>query len=351
MIAPAVKLGLIGLGRISKIHLKCITKVKEAELAAVCDIDKKQLERVSQEYGVKGFWDYKELVDYPGVEAVMILTPPETHFEIVEYVLKANKDVFCEKPLAITNTEARAMQKLAAKKKGVFQVGFTERYNEGFAIVPRMIEDGLIGTPFMMRSKRDIPAQFVKDIDWIRDSKRGGGPLAECLIHDIDLARWFLKSEVVAVTASSYQAVFEYFDNVLVLLEFENGALASLSSSWTLSSRSQWCAFCELLGTEGSLEVKNPPQGWVEVNSAKPVDPSYPFSVHNKSGSGLNNVMLDLPHYSFKSGAYINQLRDFINCILKGKTPLAGINEGVAAMKVVEAALQSIAKNSKIQLS
>ncbi|MDK2895885.1 MAG: hypothetical protein PWP04_5 [Candidatus Atribacteria bacterium] len=347
-----VKIGMIGLGRISKTHLKSIAQLKEAELTAVCDVNEGIVKELSLTYGIEGFTDYRKLIAYPEVEAIMVLTPPETHFEIVNCALEANKHIFCEKPLTSSLKEAYKMKEQVVSREIVFQIGFTERYNEGYRVTRQAISDGLVGIPFIMRSKRDIPGSFVENIDWIKDSNRGGGPLVECLIHDIDLAHWYFESKVVTVTASAYRARFKHFDNVSLLLEFQSGAIANLSSSWSLSDDCQWCAFCELIGSEGSIEIKNPPESWVKLSSKKAINVSYPFIKEKNHGNtiGLRNISLDLPHYSLTSGAYLVQLRSFIDCILYNQKPLVGIDEGISAFEVVIAALKSIQENKKVTL-
>lgn len=348
-----LKIGMIGLGRISKTHLRSIADIKEAELTAVCDVNEKIVEEVSSMYQVEGFTDFEKVISHPKVEAVMILTPPETHFEIVDCALRANKHVFCEKPLTSSLEDAYKMREQVVSKDIVFQIGFTERYNEGYRMAWEAISDGLLGAPFMMRSKRDIPKRFVENIDWIKDPNRGGGPLVECLIHDIDLSHWYFGDRVAAVTASSYKAYFKHFDNISLLLEFHNGEIASLSSSWSLSDNSQWCASCELIGTKGNLIVENPPQNWLNISSEITINTSYPFikeKNHNNIATKPSNFMLDLPHYSLTNGAYLIQLKDFVNCILFDKKPLVGIDEGINALEVVMAALRSIQEDRKIKV-
>lgn len=349
-----VNIGIIGLGRISKVHIVGLSNIKEANLVAVCDIDEKKVARTASRLKVKGFSKHEELTDDPQVEAVVVLTPPRTHFDIVRYALEANKHVFCEKPITATVEEGKRMAELVSDCNVKFQVGFTERFNEGSKAVRRAIRDSKIGEPLSMRAKRDIPKNVIKE-NWLADPHEGGGPIIECLIHDIDLARWYFDSEVRQVFASGVKALGQYIDNVSVLLEFKNGCIANLSSSWTLPNTKQWQTHSEIIGTKGFIEVYSPPRGWVTLVSEEEMIASYPFPTSNLSeggeqSCGMKNLSLDLPHYSMSFGAYMSQLKHFINCILKDKPARVGIEDGLIALEVATAALQSLKEGKPVIL-
>src|SRR6185437_13074074 len=167
-----VRFGLLGAGRIGKVHARAIGSNRQAKLVAVAEAIEKA----------------------PDIDAVVICTPTDTHADLIERFARAGKAIFCEKPIHL---DAKRVEKCLAvvKKTGTaLMVGFNRRFDPHFAAVKKAIDDGAIGTVEMVTIISRDPGP--PPIDYI---KRSGGIFRDMTIHDFDMARFLLGEEPVAV--------------------------------------------------------------------------------------------------------------------------------------------------------
>ena len=229
-----VRFGVLGLGRIGKIHAANLaSRIAGTEVAALSDVVPEELAAVAAKLGVKAAYaDYREVLFREDVDAVVICTPTDTHCQMILDAAAAGKHIFCEKPVDLSLEKIQAAIDAAAKAGVQLMVGFNRRFDPNFLKVRETVAAGLIGSPQVLRiTSRDPgppPEQYIR---------ASGGLFLDMTIHDFDMARYQVGSDVTEVYARAtvlVDPVFERagdWDTAVVTLEFENGALGTIDNS------------------------------------------------------------------------------------------------------------------------
>lgn len=210
-----MKIGVIGVGHLGKIHLKCIRQIPEYHLAGIFDVDLQEARKVSDDFGVSAFETLEELT--ASAEVFCVVTPTTTHYAIAEQLIRAGKHVFIEKPVTRTTAEAKKLQALAEKYDVKVQVGHVERFNPAL----RALEDKIVNPGFLEVHRLANYNPRSTDVSVIHD----------LMIHDIDILLHFIKSPVKEVRANGLSILSRKDDICSARIEFENGAVANLTAS------------------------------------------------------------------------------------------------------------------------
>lgn len=253
-----VRIGLIGAGRMGATLARHLAyTVEEAELVAIADPKEQQLSKMRRLFkNVDTYSEYSQLLGRKDVEAVVIATPTNTHVDVVKAAADAGKHVFTEKPLALT--VERCDEAIAAvEASGVkLHVGFMRRFDPAYLMAKKRIDAGDIGKPILFKSiGRD---SWRPTVEFAR-RENSGGLMMDMGIHDFDLARWLMGSEVVRVYSEGgcllYPELVEAgdIDNAVVNLKFANGAIGDIEIS--RSGLYGYDIRTEIVGTEGSLLI------------------------------------------------------------------------------------------------
>ena len=233
MSAPPVRVGVLGTGRIGRMHAELIARrVPGARLAAVYDVDPVAATTVAGTLGVPAAQDVAELVGSAELDAVAICTSTETHVELIEAAAAAGKAIFCEKPIA--QDLALVDRALAAVDRGgvLFMVGFNRRFDPAHRSVRDAVAAGVVGDVHVLRiTSRDPEPPSAA---YVRVS---GGIFRDMTIHDFDMARYVTGSDVVEVTARGAVRIDPLFaeagdvDTAVVVLRHANGVLTVIDNS------------------------------------------------------------------------------------------------------------------------
>src|SRR5437868_1020828 len=253
-----LRVGVLGVGRIGKIHSENLAAgIPGAELAVLADVFPDELKAVAARLGVSRMaTDYRDVINDPGINAVVICTPTNTHYQIILDAAAAGKHIFCEKPVELSIEKIKAINEAVAKHKVQLMVGFNRRFDPNFAKVREMVASGKIGKPQILRITSRDPSPPPEN--YIRSS---GGIFLDMTIHDFDMARYLVGSEVTEVYAKAavlVDSVFEKaddWDTAVVTLTFENGALGSIDNS--RKAIYGYDQRVEVFGSEGMVTVKN----------------------------------------------------------------------------------------------
>ncbi len=200
-----LKVGVIGCGRVSVMHLGSIQLLEEAELIACCDIKKERAEAAAKKYGVKAYVSYEEMMEQEKLDAVHICLPHYLHCKVACYAFEKGINVLTEKPMDVDLASAeKAVQK--AKEKGVlFGVVSQCRYNNSAQLVKKALTSGRLGKIISARSTLTWSRsdEYYSESDWKGTwDKEGGGVVIDQAIHSIDLVNWLVDSEVESVSCS-----------------------------------------------------------------------------------------------------------------------------------------------------
>ncbi len=209
-----VKIGVIGAGQLGQMHIQCIQNIPEFALVGFMDDDDARASRIEKEYGIHRFLNTDAFFDQ--VDAIDILVPTQTHFQLASRAIKASKHVFIEKPLAHTLDEARELVELAYEGKVHIQVGHRERFNPALL---QAIQFDL--RPSFIESKHDKVFDPSLQVDVVMD----------LMLQDIDIVLSLIRSNVKKIRAFGLNTEGDSPDMVNARIEFDNGCVANLSAS------------------------------------------------------------------------------------------------------------------------
>jgi inositol 2-dehydrogenase len=330
-----IHVGVIGLGRLGSLYAGYFAhRLPKARLVAVSDLNAEAAREQAAELGVARWYQhYQDLLADREVEAVVVVTPTNTHREMVMEAAGRGKAIFCEKPLSISLEEARAIQQAVERAGVFFHMGFMRRFDRGYAAAKRKIEEGVIGDPVVFKSSSRDP--YRPSLEYL-EPKNSGGLIIDMGIHDVDLGRW-LMGEVRSVHSIggtlAYPEMKEIgdLDNAIVSLSFESGALGVIDLS--RNGVYGYDIRTEVLGTRGTLKV-----GYLRET---------PLRVMTKDGVTHDTV----PYFMERFGqAYVAQLEDFLERLAKGEPPSISCADGVAALQVSVAATSSFKEGRPVAL-
>lgn len=254
--APAAPLryGLIGCGDIGVVRAAALAHA-DSPLIAVSDKDSNKASALASQHGASVDRDWQSLLARPEVDAVIVSTPPSLHAAMCIEAVQAGKHVLCEKPLARTAEECRAMVDAAEATGRVLATGFNYRFYPSFELAREVLASGRIGPLSHIRAYAGYSATGHNQ-PWVKDAAIvGGGALHDNGIHMIDLVRSFL-GEIDEVQGFASGTVWNYGDaedNGFLLLRSSLGCIATLHASWTEWGRYQFRI--ELVGTLGKIEA------------------------------------------------------------------------------------------------
>jgi len=337
---------VVGCGEVSKGHLKYIHDDARLKLVAVADPNEESLRSANDNYSPQmAVADYKEVLNRDDIDTVMVLAPHYLHHSMVLESLRSGKHIFCEKPLAMSLKEADDMINTAKACGKELLVMLNMRFTPWARKIKKLLDNKRIGRVFMARS-----AYLGYEVERLADTKHwkgdlkkaGGGVLLDGGYHIVDLMNsWLGRAKSVSAVGGQYviEAEGKGEDNISLLIEYENGAAATLQVSFTTiipgcDKEPTLVLEHSFMGTEGTIYSDyswNPIEGLVqhlEVVSIK----------------GKNAVALD-------SVEPLNQLDHFISCIANGASPIVTALDARNALAVVEAAYESIKTGIKVNIN
>jgi myo-inositol 2-dehydrogenase/D-chiro-inositol 1-dehydrogenase len=258
-----IRIGLLGAGRMGRVHAAHLSRLEGVELVAVADVCGDAARQCASALGVPAVFDASEpVLASAEVDAVLICTATDTHAALVAQAAHHGKHVFCEKPLALDLASIdRALAEVEAAGV-VFQVGFNRRFDPALRSVWEAARSGSVGRPELLRiTSRDVEPP---PLDYVPVS---GGLFLDMTIHDFDLARFVVGSEVRRVSASGSVCIDPRLrelgdvDTAVVVLEFEGGLIASIDNSRRAAYG--YDQRVELFGSDGVVTAGDSPVGLV----------------------------------------------------------------------------------------
>jgi len=331
-----VNVGLVGVGRIGRLHAEHLAyRIPQARLLAVADVVVEAAQKAAADLGVPiATRDHRAIMDNPDIEAVVICSSTDTHSLMIEEAAAAGKHIFCEKPIDFDL--ARIDRALAAvDKAGVkLQIGFNRRFDPNFRRVRELVAAGQVGQPHILRiTSRDPqppPIAYVKV---------SGGMFLDMTIHDFDMARYLIGSEVEEIYVAAGVMVDPEIgkagdvDTAVITLRFENGAIGTIDNSrravYGYDQR------VEVFGSGGAISVDNNYPNTAVVSDGQRIQRDLPF-----------NFFLDRYVES-----YIVEVKEFIECVVKDTPPPVTGIDGRIPVVMGYAAGKSYAEHRPVRLS
>lgn len=332
-----VRIGIIGAGRIGKVHLQSITyHVKDAVVKAVADpFMNEETEKYIRSMGVdKVTKDYKDILSDPEIDAVMICSSTDTHAAISIEAINAGKHVFCEKPVDHSIEKIKAVEDALKGKNIKFQVGFNRRFDHNFAAIRKAVDGGRIGDPHIVKiTSRDPEPPNPAYI------KVSGGMFLDMTIHDFDMATFLVNSDVEEVYVQSAVLVDPAIgeqgdvDTAIITMKMANGALCVIDNSRRAAYGYDQRA--EVFGSKGMVSTSND-----TLSSAVIAD--------ENGVTGEKPLFFFLERYM---QSFTEEVCQFVDAIENGTDTPVGIHAGMQSVKIGLAAKKSVQEHRPVKLS
>ena len=311
-----IKIGLIGVGHLGKIHLKLLKEIPQFHVVGFFDSDKKRAEQIQKEFDVPAFNSVDELISL--CDAIDIVTPTVTHHQFAINALKKSKHIFIEKPIAHTLEEAKEITTLADKVGVKVQIGHVERFNPAFLSVLNYFDN-----PMFIETHR--LAQF---------NPRGTdvSVVLDLMIHDIDIVLSVVKSKVKNINASGVAVVSDTPDICNARIEFENGAVANVTASRISLKNMRKSRFFQR-DAYISVDFLEKKTELIRMKSITE-EPSDPFAVTiDLAEKGMKQIFFDNPKVQ-ETNAIKMELESFADSILNDKPTVISAQAGFRALEI-----------------
>jgi myo-inositol 2-dehydrogenase/D-chiro-inositol 1-dehydrogenase len=234
-VSDDVRIGLIGAGRIARVHAEAYRGVTRGRITSCTDPVKSVARSLAADYGFDIAEDFDALLSDPDIDAVLIATPNDLHADQTIAALRAGKHVFCQKPIALSLADADRVVREAETSDRIVQFGFMLRFTPPLPDLQRRIASGELGDPIAARA---AVFGWEPSNDWFYDPKHGGGVILDTLVHFGDLVLWLFGPAAQVYTQGGAYVLdgarrYRSPDNATVTVTHTSGVVSSMYVSWT----------------------------------------------------------------------------------------------------------------------
>ena len=329
-----IKFGVIGAGRIGKVHSATIAANPKAKLVYIADAMPQAANDLAAKHGAK-VASVEEIMKSKDVDAVLIGSPTGFHAAQIQAASNNGKAIMCEKPVSLSVAKIEETLKVVEKNKSTLMIGFNRRFDPNFAEAEKRIRRGDVGAveivTVISRDPNPPPAEYVKG---------SGGIFADMMIHDFDMARFLMGEEFVVVNALGSALVDKAIgeagdvDTAAVQMQTASGRIAVITNSRRATYG--YDQRFEVHGSKGMIHAKNVHNTTVEV-----------LSGGGYVADPIQNFFLE--RYGV---AYANELNTFIAAVESGnRDPKPNGYDGLQAQKLAEAATESWKTGKPVKVS
>jgi myo-inositol 2-dehydrogenase/D-chiro-inositol 1-dehydrogenase len=327
-----LRIGLLGCGRIGQVHARSLTRLATAKLVAVADAFPESAETLAASTGAEAR-DSDTLLTGADIDAVLICTPTDTHFDLIHKAARAGKAIFCEKPVDMSADRIRACMQAVDSGKVPFLTAFNRRFDPNFANVRARISAGEVGEVEIVTILSRDPAP--PPISYIRTS---GGIFRDMMIHDFDMARFLLNEDPVQVFAVGSALVDPAIgaagdvDTAAVTLTTASGKICQITNSRRASYG--YDQRIEVHGSKGLIRAENILENTVEVATQ----------------TGFRRAPAQHFFLERYEAAYLAEMAHFVEAVQKGTSPSPGISDGLKAQLIADAAALSLTEGRPVAI-
>ncbi len=318
------RVAIIGAGTMGRTHCNAYLNIPDAQIVAVCDLDRSKAEGLAVRHGAAVFTSYEEMMSAAEFDILDICLPTYLHCKYALDAMEHGLHVFCEKPIALTEEDALKMIEKAEECNVRFTVGHVLRFFPSYSNAAELCREGRVGVPRLIRTTRNQAFPGWSWQNWYADYEKSGGPFVDLVIHDID---WIIHNfgEVERVYASSFNGKVERQEHGIAILRLKNGTICHVEGSWAYPKGSVFRMTYEIAGTDGDIEYDSVKDAPVWIQSSE--DGQYRSDFLNPMSGPVEPYMLEL--------------KSFINAVEEGREPLISGQEALSALRVSLAALES----------
>lgn len=329
----SVRLGLLGAGRIGKVHASAIAATPGADFVAVADAFPAAAEAIAASAGAE-VRSVEAIIGADDIDGVLITTPTDLHATLIEQAARAGKAIFCEKPIDLDVKRVRECLAVVEETGAALMVGFNRRFDPNFMEVRRQIDAGTIGTVEIVQiTSRDPappPAEYIG---------RSGGLFRDMTIHDFDMARFLLGEDPVTVFAAASNLVDPKIgalgdvDSATVVLTTASGKLCQISNSRRASYG--YDQRIEVHGSKGLVSAENVRATTVEI----------------ANGDGYRREPLLDFFMTRYTQAYRNEIAAFIAAIASKQPMTPSGDDGLKSLLLADAAVTSVREKRVVEIA
>jgi myo-inositol 2-dehydrogenase/D-chiro-inositol 1-dehydrogenase len=331
-----LKLGIIGAGRIGKVHAASISqRIEQAEVIAIADPDIDEAELLTRKLGIPmAFKDPMDVIHHAEIDAVVICSPTDTHIEYIRTCTDQKKHIFCEKPIDLDLNKIKNILEVVKEAGIQMMVGFNRRFDPNFAKIKELVSEGKIGDPQILKiTSRDPgppPSQYIKS---------SGGLFLDMAIHDFDMARFIVQDEVEEVYSKGAVLIDKEIgrlgdiDTAITTLQFKNGAMGVIDNSRKA-----------VYGYDQRLEIFGS-SGMAKIDNNLPEN-------HELFDSSGSHKSLPLNFFMERyTESYYLEMCEFVDAILQGKSLSVSGMDGLLSVAIGLAAKKSVEEKRPVRLN
>jgi predicted dehydrogenase len=329
-----VKFGVVGYGYWGPNIVRNLSQLEDVELVAVCDKSPASRRRVKKAHPhVNVVADPAELMSSPDIDAIAVITPVWTHYELAKTALEHGKHVFVEKPFTSNTAQAEELIDLAARKNLKIMVDHTFLFNGAVKKIKRLLQEGELGKLYYYDSTRVNLGLFQHDVNVIWD-------LAP---HDLSIIDHLIGQTPEAVVATGQSHLNGHEDVAFITLYFPDKVIAHINVNWLSPVKVR----TTLIGGEKKMLV------WNDLEADEKIK-IYDKGVNVTSREGVYNLLVnyrsgDMWSPQLEQGeALREELKYFVDCILTDQTPFNDGHAGLRVVKMLEAANESLHKRGQL---
>ena len=335
-----VRIALLGMGRIGKIHFRNISqRLPNAAIVAVADLqyDEQAFKKESDPDSYRDIFftrNPEEAIAYPGVDAVLICTPTSSHADLLTRAAHLGKNIFCEKPMDLSLERSAVLADLVKRKNVKLMLGFNRRFDPDFMQAREHIKEGRIGAVQIIKITSRDPG--LPSIEYLKNS---GGLFMDMAIHDFDMARYMMNKEVVEVFSKGLVLVDDDvakvndIDTALTTLTFEDGTYAVIDNS--RKAIYGYDQRLEIFGSGGMIQVENNLHNRNVIHDEKGIHQALPLDFF-------------MDRYA---ASYYKEIDLFINALINDEPMPVGGDDGLEATRIAIAARMSVDESRPVKLS
>ena len=312
-----------------------VYKLPQVKIKTIADLNENEAAKVAELYGIPNYTtDYKEVLNDKEIQAVVICSPTDTHSQYIIEAAQQGKHIFCEKPIDLSVEKIKKAIETVDENNVKMMVGFNRRFDPNFSKIKSMVKSGSVGEPHLLKITSRDPEP--PNIDYVKVS---GGLFLDMAIHDFDMARYIVGSEVTEVFVMADVLVDKRIgeqgdvDTAITVLKFENGAIGTIDNSRKA-----------VYGYDQRVEIFGS-KGMVNVSNNKAENHVYMNETGEYSSLPLNFFM------DRCTESYFQEMKLFVDVLVKdAELPVNGL-DGLKAVQIALAAKKSYLENRPVKLT
>lgn len=334
-----IKIAIIGAGHIGSVHAKAIDQIDEVKLVAVHDVLKTKAESFAEKNGCHWYTDINDMFDQEKIDAVAICTPTFLHAKMAEFAADKKKHIFCEKPLALSLTEADRMIEAVKMNNVKSMTGHILRFWPAYTKIKEIVDSGEIGKPLHGYCERLMTAPPWAENAWNKNEKYSGGAALDIQIHDADYIIWLLGEPKIVKSEGAYSPAWGGWMHMGTTIQFAGGASALLQVGWGFPRDFPFTNTIRITCEKGTAE-------WmfrVGMDSWKNSEKSF-IRIYKFDGKSRDERISD-------DDQFLLEWRYFIDCLRSGKGIYnSSFEDGRKALELVLASVKSVREKSVVCL-